>query len=229
MKTKKLILNIVLLFFIGCTNDLNSLSNSTSRSEDFNSSETPNLINENISFSARFDDPSNLLDNGQIINYNNTTQSLEITIRFPLGASLPGISGTIRQNSNITFETDPIEGTITLTIPILDYIELVESPTTLPNGRPLPDINGGEPPSFSFPLKFLGLNAYGYAAFDSFSIFVEIGLKLPLNLTVPIRSEQNNSHIGNIHWLAPINEHSGGVFISLRLPQKLSVLLANVQ
>ncbi len=231
MKTKKLILSTALLIFTGCTANVNSRSNSALNDKNSRSGKTPGLINESISFSAGISDSSGVLGNNQIISYNNTTKSLEIKIPFPLISIIPETSGTLPQNPNIAFVTNPVEKTITLIIPLLNYIELTENPTTLPDGRPLPGVNGGEPPSFGFPLTFLSSSAYGYAAFDSFSIFVETDLlkNLPFDLNFPIKSEQNQSHIGSIYLLAPLNNYHGGVFLSFSLPHELSVLLANIQ
>ncbi|MGH1468439.1 MAG: hypothetical protein ACRBBP_06130 [Bdellovibrionales bacterium] len=236
MKATKLILilSTTLLFLTGCgSNDSSSsgsiADNGNTEHSQGNGSETTPPVNENITFSAAINDPSGIFGDGQVINYNNATKSLEITVPFPLAALLPNASGTLPKHPNIAFETDSLEKTLTLSVPIRNYVELVESPTTLPNGRPLPGVNGGEPPSFGFPLGFLGLGAYGYAAFDSLSIFIESSFKLPINFEVPIKSEQDGSHIGKVHWLAPLSGQSGGVFISFRLPKELSVILANSQ
>ncbi len=238
MKATKLILilSTTLLFFTGCGGSSSS-SGSGKITEDSkqehaqsgdDSAQTP-PANENITFSAAINDPSGIFGSGQVINYNNSTGSLEVTVPFPLAALIPNASGTLPNNPDISFVTDSLEKTITLSVPVRNYVELVENPTTLPNGRPLPGVNGGEPPSFGFPLGFLDLDAYGYAAFDSFSVFIESSFKLPINFEVPIKSEQDGSHIGKVHWLAPLNGQSGGVFISLRLPKELSVILANAQ
>lgn len=233
MNISKTILTILAtLLFTGCggTNSAETASNTSENQNDSQTGQqTPGEIDQNISFSASFNDPSGILGAGRLIHYNNVTKSIELTAPFPLAAIMPETSGTLPNHPDISFSTDPVLNTITLSIPISSYIDLVESPTTLPNGRPLPDVNGGEPPSFGFPLNFLSANAYGYAAFDSFSIFVESGLRLPINLAIPIRSEQSNVQIGKIHWLAPTNGEKGGVFISVRLPKELSVILANAQ
>lgn len=229
-------LSAALLLFTGCgdgfSSDQSTANGSTNEGTQEQAGTTPDIIdetpvNDEFTFSAGIKDSSGFFGSGRIINYNKDSKSLEVTIPFPLAALLPDSSGVLPKNPNISFTTSSSEKTITLSVPISQYVDLVENPTSLPNGRSLPGVNGGEAPSFGFPLGFLDLDAYGYAAFDSFSIFIESSFKLPINFAIPIKSEQDGSNLGKIRWLAPLSGQSGGVFISLRLPKELSVILAN--
>ncbi len=228
---KSLATTLLALIFTGCggsgSNQSSSIEGNQENSQTGQMGEESQFINFSASYNMNENSP--FFGKGQLINYNNETKSIEVSAPFPLASLMPKTSGSLPNHPEITYETDPEANTITLIIPTENYIDLVENPNTLPDGRPLPDVNGGEPPSFGFPLNFLKSNAYGYAAFDSFSIFIESSLKLPINLELPIKSDQDGRQIGKLHWLKPENGHSGGVFLSVRLPKELSVILANAQ
>lgn len=226
-----IILSTTLLLFTGCGSNSSSSNSSTGGSsagagQSGNIGGTP--IHQPIIFNAGIDS-SSFFNAGNIVNYNNSDNTLEFTVPFPLAALLPDSSGTLPNHPDIAFRTDASDKTLTISVPVSKYIDLVKNPTTLPDGRPLPGITGGEPPSFGFPVSFSGKKAYAYVAFDSFSIFIESGSNLPINFEVPIKSRQDESTIGSVYWLPPLNSFSGGVFVSLRLPKALSVFLANAQ
>jgi hypothetical protein len=181
---------------------------------------------EDFAFSASFNDKTGILGSGDLIVYNRIDQTIEVSVPFPLAILLPEISGIIPEYPHISFETDRERNSIVLSIPIQHYVALVERPSSLPNGRPLPGVNGGEPPSFGFPLQVSGRDAYGYAAFDSFSIFVESGGSFPLQFGFPIKSNQTGAHLGQIYWVPKLGSHSAGVYLSVQLPKALSVILA---
>lgn len=167
----------------------------------------------------------------QVFNYDAENERLEVLIPLPEELSTIGFEGTLPNHPQISFNLDVVRSAIVISMPLKNYLDLVKNPSGLPNGRPLPGINGGEPPSFGFPLPFNNVNAFGYAAVDSLSLYVEFDWFLSsLSLRVPIYSDQDkNQRVGQIYILSKVNEYSSGLFLTLSLPDELSVLIANAQ
>lgn len=232
-----LALSLIGLLNVGCGSNNNFSSNDgssvTDGRNDGSSTDGENNNSGNnegkTSFTFSSSVQSNFFGNSQVFRYNSGNNSLEVAIPFPLAADLFEVSGTLPKYPNVNFRVDPVERAIVFSIPVENYLDIVRNPDSLPNGRPLPGINGGEPPSFGLPLGFLDLDAYAYAAVDSISLYIESSLDLPLTIRVPLTNDQTGEQIGSIHWLAPVNGHKGGVFLSLRLPKELSVIIANAQ
>jgi len=231
-----LTLSLIGLLNVGCggVGSSSPTSNPTQREDGVNNGSNTEDNNEGnregkvvFNFSASVE--SNLFGSGQVFNYDSVNDRLEIGIPFPLAARLFEVSGTLPNYPSVTFRVDPIARAIVFSIPTKDYLDITRNPDSLPNNRPLPGVNGGEPPSFGLPLGFLGLDAYAYAAVDSISMYIEADLDLPLSIRVPLTSDQTGKQVGSVEWLPPINGHKGGVFLSLRLPKALSVIIANAQ
>jgi len=165
----------------------------------------------------------------QVFKYDLVNERLQLLIPIPANLGMIGIEGSLPNRPDVTFELDTDENAIVINFPLKNYLEIVQNPTTLPNGRPLPGINGGEPPSFGFPIPFNNVNAYGYAAVDSISIFVELDMKFPLSFNVALTSDKDGSRVGKIYLLTAVNGYKGGIFLTLSLPDELSVLIANAQ
>jgi len=202
----------------------------TEESEENENSETENEGEITFTFSAS-SNHTLLGGKRQVFNYDAENESLEILIPLPKDLTTVGIEGNLPNHPNVRIDLDIERSALVISTPLKDYLDLVKNPSGLPNGRPLPGVNGGEPPSFGFPLPFNDLDAYGYAALDSVSVYIEFDWKLDfLKATVPIYSDQNqNLRVGQVYLLNAVNGYSAGVFLSLSLPDELSVLIANAQ
>lgn len=232
--------SLIGLLNVGCGSNNNFSSNDASSTDGTNrgsSDNSENSENNNeegnregkTSFTFSSSVQSNFFGNGQVFKYDSDSNKIEVAIPFPLAAVLFEVSGTLPKHPNVSFRVDPVARAIVFSIPVKNYLDIVRNPDSLPNGRPLPGVNGGEPPSFGLPLGFLDLDAYAYAAVDSISLYIESSLDLPLTIKVPLTSDQTDKQVGAVHWLAPVNGYKGGVFLTLRLPKELSVIIANAQ
>ena len=164
----------------------------------------------------------------RVFRYDIENEMLELSLPLP-NLPLSDTSGSIPRYPNVTFEIDTVENALIVRFPLRNYLELTRNPTELPTGRPLPGISGGEPPSFGFSLEALGLDAFGYAAVDSFSIYVETNLNIPFTLSTPLRTEQGGAEVGRIHLLASTANFNSGVFLTINLPRELSAIIADAQ
>jgi len=248
MTLSKIILTLGLIGFFtsGCSNNNysaqeavsveapegegNEGSSADNKDEETENSETENEGEITFTFSAS-SNHTLLGGKKQVFNYDAENELLEILIPLPEELSAIGVEGSLPNNPNIKINLDVERSALVISTPLKNYLELVKNPSGLPNGRPLPGVNGGEPPSFGFPLPFNNVDAYGYAALDSVSVYIEFDWKLDfLKATVPIYSDQNKSkRVGQVYLLNAVNGYSAGVFLSLSLPDELSVLIANAQ
>lgn len=164
----------------------------------------------------------------EIISFDIKTSIIKLSVPFPV-LSVLSVSGTVPDHPEIIFYTDSETESLVLEIPVDKYLEITESPNTLPDGRPLPGVTGGEPPRLGFPIPNTNLEAYAYVGNDYIAVFVESGLKLPFKMIGNIKNSEGNSIIGRLGWLPAENGYRGGVFTSLKLPRELIVLIANSQ
>jgi len=165
----------------------------------------------------------------RVFNYDLENERLELLVPIPDGLDMIEFEAELPNKPEIKIEMDSEENALVLSFPLKNYLDIVRNPSGLPNNRPLPGINGGEPPSFGFTLPFNDVNAYGYAAIDSISLYLELDMKVPFSFNFPLLSEQNNTRVGKFYVLQAVNGHKGGVFLTLSLPDELSVLIANAQ
>lgn len=184
-----------------------------------------------INYSGKISDNTGFFGSKGIVFYDNNDEALKVNIPFPFTFVLPAhMKGNLPNAPHISYEMSPSKGAIILSIPVEHYIELTQKPTRLPNGRKLPGISGGEPPSLGFPIPGLGHNAYVFAHIESLSLFMETNFKLPISfdLQFPIRGE-GGSHLGSLYWLRSQNNGTvkGGLFLSLSLPRELSARIAD--
>lgn len=244
MTFSKIILALSLVGFIGtgCTNnnyssqsDKTTQENDTSKEETNNGSSTdeenkqPEQEGE-TSFTYGASSNSFLLGGlRQVFNYDLENERLELLLPLPAGIDMIGVEGSLPNNPEVSFGVDIDRSAIVVSFPLKNYLEITQNPSGMPNGRPLPGINGGEPPSFGFPLPLNDLNAYGYAAVDSISLYIELNLKNSFSFQVPITSDKDGSRVGKIYLLPAVNGYKAGVFITLSLPDELSVIIANAQ
>jgi len=241
MTFSKIILALSLIGFLGtgCSNNNNYKSDEAENilnQESLIGEENNSNVNEDETTEPKYNfsasaDHTILGGARQVFNYDAENERLEVLIPLPEELSTIGFEGVLPNHPDISFGLDSVRSTIVISMPLKNYLNLVQEPSGLPNGRPLPGINGGEPPSFGFPLPLNNVNAFGYAAVDSLSIYIEFDWALSfLSLRVPIYSEQDQSQrLGQIYLLSKVNNYSSGLFLTLSLPDELSVLIANAQ
>lgn len=183
------------------------------------------LPDTNVNFSAGIQ--STIFGNLEIIRYNQETESIEVVIPFPLGGLGFEISGAVPNFPRVQFYTSIEDNALVLSLPIREFIPLSNNVSTLPNGRPLPGIPGGEPPSFSFDLGGNNSNCRGYIAPDYIGFFVEINFDPFFDIRVPIRGG-NGQTVGYVHLLRPQGGNKGGVFLSVQLPREITALIEGI-
>jgi len=164
----------------------------------------------------------------EIINFDSKTSIIKVSIPFPV-LSILSVSGTVPNHPEVAFYTDMNTDSLVLEIPINKYLDITNSPNTLPGGRPLPGVTGGEPPKLGFPIPNTNLDAYAYIGSDYIAVFVESGLKLPFKMIGNIKNTEGNEIVGLLGWLPSEKGFRSGVFTSFRLPRELVVLIANSQ
>lgn len=187
-----------------------------------------------LNYSASLKNGQNVFSSGQqVLQFSKDKQALIMTIPLPFFVFLDPTSFKLPQSDKITVEVT--QDAIKLTIPIKNYVDLLNDPTKLPNGRPLPGYANGEPPIYAFPLNISDLKAYGYADFESFSIFIEtpalnIPIAVPLVFPFPLYSS-NNEQLGTLYWLGydKYNNYDSGIFLTFGLPPELTAFLAGLE
>lgn len=237
MKKLTLILTLPLLLILGaCSganyngfnpeNDSNVGGNSNQVIEDLPPAVPPAA--PQIQFSAKMQSSLLFGESKTITKFRNEDKVLEVHLPFPLSSLGVSLSGTLPQNPNVSFYTSQDLSSLVLEIPIAAYVNLLQNPNQLPGGRPLPGVSGGEPPVLALELAQLSnKKVYGYMGVDYLAFFLESGANLPINFQTNIATE--TEIVGTAGWLAPRGSYKGGVFVSLRLPRELAVLIANSQ
>jgi len=239
MTFSKLILAFSLIVFLGtgCSNNNYSeteKTNSESSENETNNGSSTNQENSqteqegetSFTYSASLN--HNWLGGARrVFNYDSENERMELMLPLPEGIDI-GVEATLPNHPEVIINVDLVRNALVLSFPLKNYLDVVRNPSGLPSGRPLPGINGGEPPSFGFPLSFKDLNAYGYAAVDSISFFVELNFNTFVSFRTPLMSN-NGQQVGMLYVLPEANGLKGGIFLSLSLPDELSVLIANAQ
>lgn len=235
---KLLLVFFISLAFMGCGNEFvpASISESGSAnngsSDDSSGSKEPTPVprpnpGEDLVFSAQMSSNGIFGSSIEILRYNEQTNSLEIVLPFNFGGIEFEMDKALKKYPDVTIKTSSLDNTLVISLPLKSYLNISRNSTTLPNGRDLPGIPGGEPPSFGFPISRNGSNAYAYLAADYLAIYAETNVKLPLTLRFPIKS--NGQIVGYIHLLAPTTQHKGGVFFSVQLPRELTALIESIK
>lgn len=238
MTFSKFILAFSLIGFLGagCSNNNYTASDDTKKesvddtnngsSKEEENSETEQEGETSFTFAANLNHQF-LGGKRQVFNYDSVNERLELLVPLPNGIDI-GVEASLPNHPEVTINVDLIRNALVVSFPLKNYLDVVRNPTGLPSGRPLPGINGGEPPSFGFPLNVGKLNAYGYAAFDSISFFVELNFDTFISFRTALKSN-SGQQVGMLYVLPQTNDLKGGIFLTLSLPDELSVLIANAQ
>ena len=164
----------------------------------------------------------------QILEFDMQSQILKVSVPFPTLGVLE-ISGEVPNNPEIIFYTDQINQSLTFEIPLAQYLNLLESNTSLPDGRPIPGVPGGELPLLGLQLPNTSLDTTVYLGKDYLAFFIESDFNLPLNLTGNILNGDGSAIVGLLGWVAAKDGYKGGAFISLRLPRELVAYIGSLQ
>ncbi len=211
---------------------LNSTNETPSASDDNNDSTPTNspTLSDEYEYSA-VSEPLAVFGMNQernIFDFEAETELLKISIPFPTLGILQ-VEGTVPDQENIRYYTNLENQSLTLEISLSEYIRILKTNETLPDGRPIPGVPGGELPLHSFQLPNTSLNMTLYFGKDYFAAFIESDFNLPFNLTKNILSSDRRSIVGVLGWVAAKDSYKGGSFISLRLPRELIAYIANSQ
>lgn len=164
----------------------------------------------------------------QILHFDVASKILQVSIPFPTLGVLQ-VSGEVPGRPGVSFYTDLQNQSLVFEIPLEEYLDLLQSNTTLPDGRPIPGVPGGELPLLGFQLPNTSLDTTIYLGKDYLAFFMESDFNLPLNLTGNILNEDGSSIVGLLGWVAAKDGFKGGAFVSLRLPRELVAYIASLQ
>jgi hypothetical protein len=164
----------------------------------------------------------------QILSFDMQTQILKVSVPFPTLGILQ-VSGEVPNYPEIIFYTDMNNQSLVFEIPLAEYLNLLQSNTTLPDGRPIPGVPGGELPLLGLQLPNTSLNTTVYLGKDYLAFFMESDFNLPLNLTGNILNSDGSAIVGLLGWVAAKDGYKGGAFVSLRLPRELVAYIGSLQ
>lgn len=164
----------------------------------------------------------------QILEFDMQTQILKLAVPFPVLGILQ-ISGEVPNYPEIIFYTDMNNQSLVFEIPLAQYLNLLQSNTRLPDGRPIPGVPGGELPLLGIQLPNTSLNTAVYLGKDYLALFMESDLNIPVNLQGIINSSDGSSNVGFLGWVAAKDGYKGGAFVSLRLPRELVAYIGSLQ
>ncbi len=114
--------------------------------------------------------------------------------------------------------------TLNLVVPLKHVLRNVASipAQMLPNGDPLPDMPGGELPSYGFSVTGANsLKAYIYVGSDAVGIFFETNFDPKFSVGVDIR-DQTQQKVGIFAVIAAKTPYKPGVFLGVHLDARLA-------
>lgn len=190
----------------------------------------PDGVPTNYSYSAKAEELAifGLGQEKEVISFDIETSIIKVSVPFPILSPLI-VSGSVPNHPDVVFYTDRESESLVFEIPLDKYLNLANDPNTLPDGRPLPGVTGGEPPRFGFKIPNSNLEAYAYVGNEYIAVFVESGLKLPFKMVANIKNAEENAIVGLLGWLPAEKGYRGGVFTSIKFPRELILLIANSQ
>ena len=152
-----------------------------------------------------------------------------ILIRIPMDFNTEIVEGSFPLSGNedivLEFVQDGNDETfLQLRVPIERMIGKIELPEKmgLPNGDPLPKIKGGK--LYHKETKIGGSKAHIYTGKATLAMFVPTKFNPYVNLVFPIKNKRE-VNLGYFATVAEKNDHRGGFFVSITLPQEVQDLL----
>ncbi len=176
------------------------------------------------------------LGNIQVLSLDTVNKDLLLTLPIPLGGTLNGVGVTapLTQPPGATLGVQTLAGGasgLILSIPLADIVKgglNLPSPTTLPNGMPIPAVPNGELPALAVTVPTLkGVNATIYLDTNVVGIFIAAPSTLSLEITVPIKSPDGSQTWGYLSSIPAVGKLSGGYFISIQLPAAIALAIDN--
>lgn len=179
-----------------------------------------------------------LLDGTQLIAFNKTTKMFEIRIPYQgftineLPATIPNVPGSrlsvvYDSNSGFYMVLVEIPGAYVLGKMGFSPGQFGKDPQKLPNGNPIPQTPGGEPPKISFVVPnvtpliqvYLGINVVG--------VYIESKVNPTVDISFPIKNRgkiipETIGYFSLVRQKAPF---LGGFFVSLIMPNRIAALL----
>ena len=163
----------------------------------------------------------------QVVWLNSAKGELVLSAPLPSGSQLTLLETPIPNLSGARLSTSQnAEGkkTLNLVVPLRHILRNVASipAQVLPNGDPLPNMPGGELPSYGFSVTGSNsLKAYVYVGSDAVGIFFETNFDPKFSVGVDIRS-QNQQKIGAFAVIAAKTPYQSGVFLGVHLDARLA-------
>jgi hypothetical protein len=159
-----------------------------------------------------------VLNNQLIASFVSTAINLDAGAQIPIyGLQDSFISAT----PYLPTDGSPLEGTLfQVTVDLADLQGTNFTVAGLPDGRPIPDIEGGVLPRWSFPIK--GETIYLYLADQAFALFVPLtlsagGVSLNTTITATVTDERGNT-VGKIYAIPSVpNGSTSGLLVLLPL------------
>jgi hypothetical protein len=160
-----------------------------------------------------------VLNQQLIASFVSTTLNLDAGLQIPIY----GLQGAfISAMPYLPTDGSPIEGTLfQVTVDLNDLQGTNFALAGLPDGRPLPDIEGGDLPRWSFPIK--GETIYLYLADQAFGLFIPLplsagGVSLGATITATVTDEKGNT-VGKVYAIpAQGGSTTSGLLVLLPLP-----------
>jgi hypothetical protein len=160
-----------------------------------------------------------------VLNQQLIASFVSTTINLDAGAQIPiyGLQGAfISATPYLPTDGSPLEGTLfQVSVDLNDLQGTNFAVAGLPDGRPIPDIEGGELPRWSFPIK--GETIYLYLADQAFGIFIPLplsakGVSLGATISATVTDERGNT-VGKVYAIPSVpNGSTSGLLVLLPLP-----------
>jgi hypothetical protein len=160
-----------------------------------------------------------------VLNQQLIASFVSTTLNIDAGGQIPiyGLQGAfISATPYLPTDGSPLEGTLfQVTVDLNDLQGTNFALGGLPDGRPLPDIEGGELPRWSFPIK--GETVYLYLADQAFGLFIPLplsagGVTLGATITATVTDEKGNT-VGKVYAIPSAkNGSTSGLLVLLPLP-----------
>jgi hypothetical protein len=159
-----------------------------------------------------------------VLNQQLIASFVSTTINLDAGAQIPiyGLQGAfISATPYLPTDGGALEGTLfQVTVDLTDLQGTNFALAGLPDGRPIPDIEGGELPRWSFPIK--GETVYLYLADQAFGLFIPLplsagGVSLGATISATV-TDQNGNTVGKVYAIPSVpNGSTSGLLVILPL------------
>jgi len=152
-----------------------------------------------------------------------------LLLRVPVDFETSFVSGSFpipgHSDMKLEFATDENDSKfLQLRVPLRKLLGDAKLPTekALPNGDSLPMIPGGKLPHTQ--TKVGSSEVHVYMGRGTFGLFIPTGFNPFVTLVFPIKNSDKET-LGHFATVAKKNDHKGGFYVSLTLPEKLKKVI----